>query len=619
MFLKAADKKDIATGKRYKYFKLCESYRIGNKTRHRSIHSLGKLEEVTTSEQRKLLADRIEQLLNGEQSFFGSELPPHLEKLARYFYGQIKRKKQVKTPGKQKKSPQTVDKVTDFQEVDLNSVAMEDAREIGCEWLCKQAIEELEIDTYLKQCGWEDEKISKALIHIISKATYPASEHKTEQWIHINSAVTELFNMTPDSISRFHLYHASDMLFQEKEGLEEYLLQKTNELFDLDDKLIMFDLTNTYFEGRKAQSKIAKFGRSKEKRNDAKLVVLALVVNREGFVKYSKILRGNIADCKTLKETINHLSERTSTSGRKPTVVIDAGIAIEGNLDMLKSEGYPYVCVNRSKLKDYKSVGSEIIKISDKRENPIEIRWVEKPDDTNEDRYLYVRSEMKAVKEASMDEHFSERYEEELTNLAASIHKKGGTKKHEKVMERIGRIKERYSTANKHYEIKITAKDGIATEINWSRKPQKSSPNEGIYFLRTSLKQSDEKELWTIYNTIREIEEAFRILKTDLKLRPNFHKRDQRAIAHINLAVLAYMVLNTIRYRLKSKGIHHDWTNIVRIMNTQIVATVTMTRRDNKQVNIRTCSVPATEALEIYSAMGYRHMPFYRKIFVLPE
>ena len=126
-------------------------------------------------------------------------------------------------------------------------------------------------------------------------------------------------------------------------------------------------------------------------------------------------------------------------------------------------------------------------------------------------------------------------------------------------------------------------------------------------------------QLWTIYNTIREIEEAFRILKTDLKLRPNFHKRDQRMIAHINLAVLAYMVLNTIRHKLKSKGIHHDWTNIIRIMNTQKVATISMNQRNNKQVNIRVCGVPATEALKIYSAMGYKPMPFYRKKFVLPE
>ena len=82
--------------------------------------------------------------------------------------------------------------------------------------------------------------------------------------------------------------------------MEKHLSNRTNELFDLADKIILYDLTNTYFEGEKRSSQLAKFGRSKEKRSDAKLVVLALVVNIEGFIKYSSILEGNIADCNTL-------------------------------------------------------------------------------------------------------------------------------------------------------------------------------------------------------------------------------------------------------------------------------------------------------------------------------
>ena len=324
MFLKASDKKDTKTGQIYRYYKLCESYRIGDKTRHRSLLILGKLEAVTTAEERKLLADRIEELLNGEQSLFSPTMPAHIEKLAKHFYGRIKRERQTKAPVSHKESKQKRDTAKDYQEVDVASIALEDVREIGCEWLCKQVIEELGIDSYLQQCGWNESQIKTSLLHIISRVCYPESEHKTAQWINDNSAGAELFDMNPERINRFQLYRAGDLLYKEKEGLEEYLSQKTNEIFDLEDKIILFDLTNTYFEGRKAGSKIAKFGRSKEKRNDAKLVVLALVVNVEGFVKYSKILRGNIADCKTLEETVEYLSQRTSTNGRKPVVVIDA-------------------------------------------------------------------------------------------------------------------------------------------------------------------------------------------------------------------------------------------------------------------------------------------------------
>lgn len=132
------------------------------------------------------------------------------------------------------------------------------------------------------------------------------------------------------------------MLYRQQEAIEQFLSSRTNELFDIQDKIILYDLTNTYFEGRKTASKIARFGKSKEKRNDANLVVLALVVKVEGFVKYSHIYRGNITDCKTLEETLEGLSISTSTTSRKPVVVIDAGIATDENLRMLRSKQYQY-------------------------------------------------------------------------------------------------------------------------------------------------------------------------------------------------------------------------------------------------------------------------------------
>ena len=131
--------------------------------------------------------------------------------------------------------------------------------------------------------------MENALIHIISKANYPCSEHKTAQWISDISSVTGLLGRQQDSINRFDLYCASKMLFGAKTDIEKHLSTKTNQLFDLEDKIILYDLTNTYFEGRKAGSKLAKFGRGKEKRSDAIIIFLALVVNIEGFVKYSRI------------------------------------------------------------------------------------------------------------------------------------------------------------------------------------------------------------------------------------------------------------------------------------------------------------------------------------------
>lgn len=149
----------------------------------------------------------------------------------------------------------------------------------------------------------------------------------TASYIKENSAICELTGYDKDKVTKDKLYEISKELYYIKDQLESYLSNKTNELFDLDDKIILYDLTNTYFEGRMLNSKKARFGRSKEKRKDAKLIVLAIVINREGFLKYSNIFRGNMADSKTLKALVETIGKATSLSQRKPVVVMDAGIA----------------------------------------------------------------------------------------------------------------------------------------------------------------------------------------------------------------------------------------------------------------------------------------------------
>lgn len=618
MFLKAADKKDKNTGKIYRYYKLCESYRIGNKVRHRTIHVLGKLEELENEDERKALADRIEEILTGGLEIFPSQVPGHVEKLADRLCAQI-REKGLFEDGVPRPAREKVEHAgQDLQMVDLSSVELEDVREIGTEWLCKQALEEIQLGGFLSSQGWDKTQVDTALMHIISRAAFPASEHKTALWINENSSVSELFHVPPESINRFHLYKISKLLYKHRESIEKYLSLRTNEIFDLQDRIILYDLTNTYFEGRKAGSHLARFGRSKEKRNDAKIVALALVVNVEGFVKYSHIYEGNVADCKTMGETLSGLSARTSDSGRKALVVIDAGIATEDNLEMIRSLGHDYVCVSRSRLTDYQVSEEDMVHIEDNRHNSIHISWVSSDD--SQDSFLYVHSKMKEVKETSMNDHFCQRYEEELRGLSQQLQKSTGKKNYYgTVMERIGRIKERYPAVNKYYKVDIKVKDGRIKDLTWQRKPLRGPSNEGVYFIRTNLKQVEEKMVWDIYNTIRGVESTFRVLKTDLHLRPVFHRKDDHMMAHLYLGILAYMVVHAIRFRLSNHGIHYDWQNIRRIMNTQKDGTISVNDSQGKKIHIRVCSKPSAGVREIYTAMGYKPMPFHRRRFVFPE
>ncbi|MDO9339393.1 MAG: IS1634 family transposase [Bacteroidales bacterium] len=609
MFIKAIPKTDKTTGKSYTYYRLCESYRLGEKVRHRSILSLGTLVELADKKDFKLLADRIEQLLGGKPSLFACQ--PLVEKLAQKFYSKIIEGKLVdRIPLSQT--------AKNLQSVDLDSLAIENVREIGSEWMCYQAINQLGLRGYFEKAGFAPEDIDLSLMHIISRAVCPASEHATAEWLQDNTALCELMGIEAASVSHHKLYRISRLLYEHRDGIEQYLSHKTSELFDLQDKIILYDLTNTYFEGRKQNSQIAMFGNSKEKRKDAKLVTLALVVNIEGFVKYSKIYRGNIGETTTLEAMLNELSVQTSSTGRKPLVVMDAGIADEDNLKMLKSKGYDYLCVTRSKLKDYiavKNQGHPVI-ITDRRNSPVELLLIEK--EGIDDSLLYVRSERKAVKELSMHENFTSHFETGLNQILLGIQKKGGTKKVEKVWERIGRLKEKYSSAHRFFDIQVSTENEVVKNLTWKRIISASRKVEGVYFLRTSIKEIDEVAFWNIYNTIREIESSFRTLKRDLEIHPVFHKSDENTMAHLFLAVLAYQMVNTIRYQLKANGIHHDWSHIVRIMNTQKAATVTMQDKDDQKIYIRKCSKPEAKASEIYDALSYKHQPWIKKS-VLPE
>ena len=610
MFIKIVPKKDKSTGKIYRYYRLCQSYRLGSSVRHRNILSLGTLDELSHYQDYKDLADRIEQLVTGNQSLFECTNPV-VERLAQSFSKLIIDKKLID------RGPEREEEKT-FHAVDLASLAIENAREIGGESLCKQTLDQLDMGRCLQQAGFVGEDLDLAMAHIISRALFPASEHATAEWMKDNSGICELLGIDANKVSHHKLYRISRMLSNEQERIESYLSHKTNELFDLKDKIILYDLTNSYFEGRKLKSILASFAKSKEKRQDAKLITLALVVNVEGFVKYSKIYRGNIGEIATLETTIDDLCSRGSLTARKPMVVMDAGIASEENLLMLRNKGYDYLCVARGKFKDYAAVkkDNKPVVITDKRKSPIELMMIEQQgiDDT----LLYVRSEKKAKKEVSMHENFTAHFVEGLNQVLYGMQRKGGTKKVEKVWERIGRLKERYPSAHRFYDLAITSENGIASKLEWKKIVPVSRKEEGVYFLRTSVKQIDEKLFWDIYNTIREIESVFRTLKTDLKMRPVFHQTDENSIAHLNLAVLAYQMVHTIRYQLKAKGIDHDWSHIVRIMNTQKAATVTMKDKSDQKIFIRKCTTPEAQVNKIYNALGYKHYPFLRKS-VLPE
>ncbi len=155
----------------------------------------------------------------------------------------------------------------------------------------------------------------------------------------------------------------------------------------------------------------------------------------------------------------------------------------------------------------------------------------------------------------------------------------------------------------------------MANEIILTKKESSLVEEErpGVYFIRTSLKAEEEETVWIIYNTVREIESAFRCLKTDLDLRPVYHKNDDATLAHLYLGLLAYSLVNTLRYQLKAKGIRHDWQEIVRITNTQKVVTTYGKNTFDETIYVRRCTDPNEKVRAIYQALGYKNYPFVKR------
>lgn len=617
LYFKSSIRKNPATGHLDGYYRLVESYRnMEGRVCHRTLLQVGFLPGVSPEQ-----LNKVQEHLNNryqKQGELFEETDPVVKGLTEDLWGRLMSEKRIDTERAEKAA----------RMVNVDTLRHSHVREVGAEWMSYTIWNQLQLSEFLETQGWGQPEIQLAATQVISRAVYPGSELKTSRWIKENSAVCELTGYDMNHITKDKLYSSALKLYGIKDKLEEYLSTRTNHLFDLEDKIILYDLTNTYFEGRKQNSQLAQYGRSKEKRKDAKLVVLAMVVNIEGFIKYTAIHEGNLTDCKTLAAMIEKLSAHTTNP--KAIIVLDAGIATEENLTMIKSKGYHYVCVSRTKIKDYKPYEGRLnVLLETKSGQDVLLKAVHIEKQSvvadNEklvmnhgrptDYYLEVTSPAKAKKEQGIKDRFEQRFEEELQKIYQAIHRKGGTKKAEKVYLRLGKAKQKYPSIQAYYNIEISIDDKTnkATGIWWEKDRLKEADRQhklGVYFLRTDLNMADEVVIWNIYNTIREIESSFRCLKTDLDLRPIYHQKDDSTMAHLHLGILAYWIVNTMRYQFKAKGIHHQWKEIVRIGNTQKVITTTGQNTFDKIISVRRCSEPTEKLKQLLDILKAKPQPF---------
>jgi transposase len=594
MFIRKTRIINQATKKAYWNFQLVESIRTERGPRQRILLNLGADLNLSDPE-RKELANRIEEILKGIITFI-----PCSEKIESYAqkFASLLKEEAFSVSAKEKKS----DKQTDLQVIDLETIEQQEARTVGGEHLLLYQARQLRLPQKLKQLGLSDKEIALGLGTIIGRAVFPASERATHEWLCRRSGLGELLDFDFQSTNLDQLYYISDTLFKHKAELEEHLEQAQQATHGLQSTMVLYDLTNTYMEGRAKGNPKAKHGVSKEKRFDCPLVTLGLVVNEHGFVTRSAFLPGNIGEPTTLQQAIQQLGPQDSLF--KPIIVLDAGIASEDNLAWLRKHQYPYVVSARQKAPDME-LSDELISVGAKT-SEVRVAFI-KSTEGEEEQWLYCESEAKEAVASQMKARYRERFETDLKKLVEGVQKPLGRKLYTKVLERIGRLKEKHKAISGCYEITAhLAPDGLKTAlVTWEVKPEKMEDKlRGHYFLRTNLKETDPQKIWHLYGSLRVVEDSFRFMKSALGMRPVYHQKDKRVDAHLWITILAYHLIKSCMHQLQKNGINDRWETIRNTLSTRIRVTMQAMTGDGKVLHHRSTTKAEIHQLKIYQALG---------------
>ena len=614
------------TIEKYDYYRLSENWRDADgKIRKRTVVHLGELSGYTKAGREELGALLEEMILRGS-SRMSDDTGIYDDAVKFYAHWRDLHPKASAEVQPGSSLEQALDsRRRDIVTICLSKVTNHEPRVIGPEVICRSTANRLGLMEFLLSNGFDRQEAELAVMQIIARAIYPYSEYRTVKYLRDNTALAEMFHIPKERLTKDALYKSALRLWDVHRRMEDWLHERVTSMFHLEEKILLLDITNTYMEGRMADSGLCFFGRSKEKRSDCKLVVLAAVVNTEGLIVRTMIYEGNRQDVTTLQEVVGTLSATTSQDARK-IVVMDAGFYSSENARWLTGNNFDYITVLPSGCAKFTADSDRVVRHEDCRHQEIRLQMGRVVIGKVEQKALLVDSDAKALKEESMHEQACSRYEQGLEAIKSGIAKKNGTKSRDAVNNRLGRLDRQYGAIHKEYEVAFTyegsGRKEKAVSMEWKRKDEYVAGKKkfhGKYVLLTSLNENDEVNVWKFYNVIRTVEETFHTLKSDLDMRPVYHKGDDGIKAHLNLAVLAYWIVSVTMYRLKKKGNPSvRWEEIRRIAGAQVMVTTRMETVKGETIEIRQATEEEQELARIYSLLDITPHPMGTRKFVGP-
>lgn len=517
----------------------------------------------------------------------------------------------------------------------VEKIGHEQNTPLGALLLGRQAWRELDFDGCLGDLGFNRAQRQAAAATVLNRLVDPVSENALVDWIK-GASLAELFGEGLLRTRRDRFYRVSDKLLKHKRAIEAHMRQRQQKVLSLKRTLFLYDLTNTYFEGRAHLNPKAKCGRSKHKRHDCPQIVIGMVFDEHGFELGHEIFEGNRNDSPTLPEMLEKMEEIVAEGNDlfnqvKPVVVLDGGLAGKKNLALLRRKKFGYF-VNESRTgrkayaEHFKSDEGFAPLPRKKGQSPVEVKMIEDPDadaDAPEtDTLVLCKSQGREQKEQAIRSTAESRLLKALESLKKRI-AKGNLKDEKKIQRAIGALLARNSRVARFYEVDLEEsanpnERGARAQLRWTLKKDDAEEDEellGCYAIRTDQTGADARTIWETYMTLTRAEEGFRHLKSDLGLRPNRHHVERRVDGHVFICVLAYHLLQYIRHRLKQQGDARSWPTLKRLLSSHCYATIVAPTESDGVLRIRKAGRPDAAQRALYETLGvdWRNLPVIRE------
>jgi transposase len=492
-----------------------------------------------------------------------------------------------------------------FVEIDRTRVRVENCRQFGGPWLGLELVKRLGLQEFLRRAmpaGQEHVPWSlTALILVIARLCEPSSELHIAEHFYRQSALCDLLGVPVDKVDDNRLYRGLDELLPHKQALEVFLKQRFGELFALEYDLLLYDVTSTYFEGQSNRNPLAQRGYSRDHRPDCKQVCIGLVVTRCGLPLGYEVFAGNRHDSTTLEEIVETMEARYGKAQR--IWALDRGMVSEDNLDFLKAGQRQYIVgTPKSQLKRFEQqlAAQDWHAI---REG-LEVKLCPCPDGGTE-TYILCRSRDRRQKEQAMHARFEKRIEEGLTKIAAACAK--GRQDVATISRRVGRLLGQNTRAAGLFDIQVRADDNGAAKIEW-KKVEKwrawAQLSEGSYVLRSNVSGWSDEDLWRAYIQLTDAETAFRIQKSDLSLRPVWHQKEDRVLAHILVCFLAYVLWGFLGQLCQKAGLGNEPRRVLAELSEIRAVDVVLTTKDGRELRTRCITQPTDHQRILLERLG---------------